>query len=246
LNKASLKPEALKDWLHKTGLTQSDKLLLMLATFDEPVSIASILARGEEAGLRKKVFSNPSAILGRMGGMAIRTPKGWEITDTGRQRLYDLGVSDTAPAVLNVAKGIREHAAEVHDEQTREFLNEAIRCFEYGLLRSAVVMSWLAAVYVLQLYVEQHRLVDFNAEAVRVDSRWKAARTIGELGRMKESDFLDRLVGISVLDKNVKSALQRCLDLRNACGHPTSMKVGVNTVAAHIETLLLNVFARFS
>jgi hypothetical protein len=228
------------------SLTQADKLLLILATFDDPVSVGSILARGEEAGLRSRVFSNPSAVLGRMGGMAIRTPKGWEITDTGKQRLYDLGISDAGPAVLNVAKGIREHVAAVHDEQTREFLNEAIRCFEYGLLRSAVVMSWLAAVYVLQRYVEQNRLADFNAEATRVDSRWKPARTIGDLGRMKESDFLNRLMGISVLDKNVKEALQRCLDLRNACGHPTSMKVGVNTVAAHIETLLLNVFTQFS
>ena len=62
---------------------------------------------------------------------------------------------------------------------------------------------------------------------------------------MREADFLDRLVAISVLGKNVKEELKECLDRRNACGHPNSYKIGANTVAHHIEILLLNVFKKF-
>jgi hypothetical protein len=46
--------------------------------------------------------------------------------------------------------------------------------------------------------------------------------------------------------KNVKEELQNCLKLRNACGHPSSLKVGASRVAAHIEILIQNVFAQFS
>jgi len=39
--------------------------------------------------------------------------------------------------------------------------------------------------------------------------------------------------------------LKTCLDLRNGCGHPNSLKVSVNKSAAHIETLLQNIFEKF-
>lgn len=62
---------------------------------------------------------------------------------------------------------------------------------------------------------------------------------------MDESDFLDRLEGLSIIGKNTKAQLKAALDLRNGCGHPNSLQVGVNKSAAHIETLLQNVFKRF-
>ena len=63
---------------------------------------------------------------------------------------------------------------------------------------------------------------------------------------MKEAEFLRSLVSISMIGKNVKAELKQCLDRRNACGHPNSYKLGKNAVAAHIETLLLNVFGKFA
>jgi hypothetical protein len=62
---------------------------------------------------------------------------------------------------------------------------------------------------------------------------------------MKESELLDRVAALSILGKNVKEELKKCLDLRNACGHPNSLKIGPNAVANHLEILLLNVFNRF-
>jgi hypothetical protein len=106
-------------------------------------------------------------------------------------------------------------------------------------------MSWLAAVDVLHRFVHQKYLAEFNAEAKRVDSRWRDAKTTDDLGRMAEVDFLDRIAGISLVGKNVKKELKDCLDRRNACGHPNSLRVGANTAAHHIEILLLNIFKAF-
>jgi hypothetical protein len=63
---------------------------------------------------------------------------------------------------------------------------------------------------------------------------------------MKEAEFLDVLVALSILGKNVKQELENCLKLRNGCGHPNSLRIGEARVSAHIEILILNVFSRFN
>ena len=46
---------------------------------------------------------------------------------------------------------------------------------------------------VLHKYVHANFLAEFNAEADRVmGKKWKPAKTPDDLGRMRESDFLDR------------------------------------------------------
>jgi hypothetical protein len=90
-------------------------------------------------------------------------------------------------------------------------------------------------------------LKEFNAEAIARDSKWKPAKTADDLGLMKEDTFLDVLQRISVIGKNVKQELKDlCLKLRNGAGHPNSLVFGENRVASHVETLVLNVFAKFT
>ena len=79
----------------------------------------------------------------------------------------------------------------------------------------------------------------------RVDSKWKNAVTTDDFSRLKESDFLDCLVRLSVLGKDVKEQLKECLRRRNSCGHPNSLQISANAAAAHLEILILNVFKRF-
>ncbi len=202
-------------------------------------------ARARECGFKISEAWNISSTLSRSDGRAINTPNGWEITEAGRQHLRDLGIDKIAPEAKQVAHDLRSELANIRDADTKAFVEEAVKCFEFGLYRSAVVMSWLAAVDVFHKYVHAHRLADFNGEASRVDPKWKNAVTPDDLGRMKESDFLDRLVAISVLNKNVRKELGNCLDRRNGCGHPNSLKLSANTAAHHLEILLLNVFKVF-
>jgi hypothetical protein len=88
-------------------------------------------------------------------------------------------------------------------------------------------------------------LAAFNAEAIRRDAKWKTAKTRDDLARMKEADFLNVLEAISVIGKSVKQELEGCLRLRNGAGHPNSLRMGEARVAAHLESLIQNVFAQF-
>lgn len=238
-----LKSDELKQWLHK-DLGKLDKVLLILATQNEPVPVSKINELAEAAGFRAMRKWNVSATLGASKGKAIRT-SGWELTDAGRMHVRGLGVASISPAAMQVAVDLRTHLAKITDQQTRDFVEEAIKCHEAELYRSAIVMSWLGAVDVLQKHVHQNHLAAFNAEAARVNGKWKTAASQDDIGKMAEGDFLDRIEALSIIGKNVKAELKKCLDLRNGCGHPNSLKVSVNKSAAHIETLLQNVFEKF-
>lgn len=239
-----LKSDDLKDWLHR-DLPRLDKLLLVLASSDDPLSVSQMKERAASAGFRepKNRNWNISQTLGGSKGRAIRASDGWELTDAGKLHLRNLGVSKVSPAAMQVAVDLRAYLDGVTDPDTRNFVEEAIRCHQAELYRSAIVMSWLGAVDVLHKHVHAHHLASFNAEATRIiGKKWKAAKTTDDIGRMVESDFLDRLEGLSIIGKNAKAQLKAALDLRNGCGHPNSLKVSANKSAAHIETLLQNVF----
>lgn len=72
------------------------------------------------------------------------------------------------------------------------------------------------------------------------------AKTVDDLARMKEYEFLKVLEAVSVIGGSVKAELEACLKLRNGCRHPNSLQVSESRVASHVEILVLNVFSVFS
>ncbi|MCL4295383.1 MAG: hypothetical protein KJ077_06630 [Anaerolineae bacterium] len=154
---------------------------------------------------------------------------------------------DTSQSLNRLAKDVilelKKHLTDIGDENSIEFIQEAIACFENKLFRAAVVLSWVGTVSVLQNHIINKRLTDFNIEAKRRNPKWRDAQSVDDLGQMKESELLDVLEYLSVIGNNVKLELKKCLQLRNSCGHPNSLSVGPNQVAAHLETLILNIFS---
>jgi hypothetical protein len=189
---------------------------------------------------------NPSSTLIRSKGLAIRVPGGWELTESGKSHLHNIGVAAVSPAAVKIASDLRSHLVKIQSETTRAFVEEAIKCYEAELLRSAIVMSWIAAVDVLHRVTVKGFLSAFNKEAKSLNPRWKDAANEDGVGRMGEEDFLNRIAAINVIGKNQKDELLKALKLRNGCGHPNSLKVGPNMVASHLETLILNVFEQFN
>ena len=234
----------LEKWLHH-HFAQRDKLLLILSSIDAPCQVRDIRERAKGAGFRIPATWNLSNSLGRSKGLAVRTPKGWKITESGKQRLKNLGVTGISPAAVQIATDLRKEFSNIRDNKSRFFIEEAIKCYEAELYRSAIVMSWIGAVAVLHNHVHTKCLMKFNAEAKRVDSKWKDAITTDDLCKMGEADFLDRTASLSIIGKDVKKELRNCLDRRNSCCHPNSLQISTNTVAHHVEVLLLNVFKRF-
>lgn len=241
-------PEAaLKDLLSQSQFVNIDKVLIIIAVDDRRgKQIKEIKEIATRAGLRAIQNWNVSALLARSKGLAVRTGNGWELTSAGCQHVMKLVGPLSGTPTPKVAASLRAHLSHLSNIDTSKFVEEAIACYEAKLYRAAVVLSWLGAVAVLYDYVVSNKLSDFNTEASRRNAKWKPAKTIDDLARMKEHDFLDIIETISIIGKSVKQELDGCLKLRNGCGHPNSLKIAEHRVAGQIETLILNVFSKFT
>jgi hypothetical protein len=242
-----LEEERLKDLLHDRSQSQKDRLLLVLAADGAtPKSVSAIRDIAVRNGLRTAKSWKPASILGGDRSCAVLTPAGWELTSAGKARVRPLMKAEVPELpTAKPAADLRSHLGRLQSTETVTFLAEAVACLEAGHLRAAIVLSWVGAVSVLYQNVASHHLAAFNAEALARDAKWKQAKSTDDLARMKEHDFLNVLESLSVIGKNVKTELQQCLSLRNACGHPNSLRVGRSRAASHIEVLLLNVFEKF-
>lgn len=237
---------ALKNLLHESGFTNTEKLLLCSAfDSDTPKSVSTIKDIAKKAGFRSVDKWNISLLLSRSGGLAIRTDDGWELTSKGEARVAQLAGGIVAGSIPKIASSLRSHLSSISNHDTAAFLEEAIRCYETKLYRSAVVLSWVGATSLLYDHVVAHVLSEFNSEALKRDPKWKPAKSKDDLANLKEHTFLQILHSISVIGKSVKDELEGCLKLRNGCGHPNSLKIGESRVSGHIETLMLNVFSKF-
>jgi hypothetical protein len=234
----------LKELLHNRGVTKRDKVLALIAAEGgKGVSAKELKARAAAAGLRAVKKWDISTTL-RNGGGASFTDAGWELVRPGRERLEQL-VGPLGGPARKAAIDLRSVAAGISSSEVLAFVTEAIACLEARLLRAAVVLSWVGAVSQLYQYVIAEELPNFNVEASRRDSRWRPAKSVDDLARMKELDFLNVLEAISVIGKSVKQTLLHSLTLRNGCGHPNSLSLGESAVAYHIEGLILNVFTKY-
>lgn len=236
----------LKNLLHQPGFTNIDKLLLCMA-FDvnTPKSVLSIKNLAKKAGFRLVDKWNVSSLLSGSKGLAIRTDDGWELTESGKEKVTQLAGGAISGVTPKIASSLRSHLSTISNHDTVTFLEEAIRCYETKLYRSAVVLSWVGATSLLYDYVVAHKLVEFNVEATKRDPKWKVAKNNDDLANLKEHTFLQLLYSISMIGKSVKDELEGCLKFRNGCGHPNSLKIGESRVSGHIETLMLNVFSKF-
>lgn len=242
-----LNKDSFQTLLVNPKVSRLDKLLLILfwdSESEKPIS--KIKEIGSENGLRECLKWNISDTLSKGKGKASLIKGNWVLTVPGKAYLAKQNYLEEKKSIVkNDVADLRNHLISISNPQTRSFIEEAINCLETGQKRAAVVLSWVGATAVLYDEVVKKHLSAFNSEALKRDAKWKNATTSDDLGKMKEFDFLNILESISVIGKNVKQELQQCLQLRNGCGHPNTLAIGIRKVSAHIEILMLNVFSKF-
>lgn len=243
-----LSQDWLIDLLHRPELSITDKLLgVLLDSESSEKTVDEIRATCLPIHPKLTNYASLSTFLqsARKQGRVAMVNGKWRLLQAGRDYLSTKGVS--SPSVLTrPQEDIRVYLSKISNPEIRSFVQETMLCLEAGALRAAVVMSWVGAVAILYEHVLKHHLTDFNQEAKRRNlQKGKDATTLDNLAAMKESDFLDVLEGINVFGKNTKQELQSCLQRRNGCGHPNTHIIGAQTVAHHIEVLILCVYSKF-
>ncbi|MEO0700779.1 MAG: hypothetical protein AAFY80_01445 [Pseudomonadota bacterium] len=225
--------------------SQADKCVVALSFFDAPTQPKTVSELLVSAGIIEAVNWPVATRLANAGTRVAKTKRGYVLSSTGRKWIETLQ-PDSIGGAVRVRRDLRKQLQSVRNQSVRTFVEEAVTAFENGLFRSAVVMSWLAAVHVLHVEVFANHRHDFDKEMTKRQRDWRKLKGTDDFGRMKEAEFLDRLTDISVINKTVKAELKTCLDRRNGCGHPNTYALSENVVAHHLEVLLLNIFNRFT
>lgn len=128
----------------------------------------------------------------------------------------------------------------------KEFLKEAIDCFEIGANRAAIIMTWILAMDHLFAYILAHKLVDFNIAL----SKDKGVKIVSvsqrdDFTEIKETKFIELCRAAGIVSNDVRKILDQKLGTRNSCAHPSGVTVNKSKVIDFIEDLIDNVILKF-
>jgi hypothetical protein len=130
----------------------------------------------------------------------------------------------------------------------RDYLNEAVDCYENGAYRGAILMVWTAAIEHLYSVIQIHKngireLEKANvARFVNSPSYRKIAKK-NDLLYLNDNNFLLICEDAGVFNRNVRKLLSERLSTRNMCGHPTGYVLGREEAVVFIESLINNIIS---
>jgi hypothetical protein len=187
-----------------------------------------------------------AALVNRKPKQALKDNRGYYLVLAVRQR-YDkayLGSQST----VEVAKILKDLPASVPDVVEREFLNEALICFEHKAFRAAVVMTWNLAYSHLLEFILTHHLAAFNAKYPFVlPGKWAKAKAkpISAYDDfsvdLQESEVLEIAKSANAISTDVFKVLHSKLGRRNSAAHPSSVVIGQLQMDEFIHDLVTNV-----
>lgn len=166
------------------------------------------------------------------------------------QRLHALPVKDSAvEAPAQALHSLREAAASAPSDY-QDYLDEAVRCYEGGMYRAAVLMVWSACIQHLFSVIDDRRGGTKAMEAANrarfgkgdpPPSSYKKISKTDDLLYFKEANVLLIAEDAGLINRNARGLLDEKLKLRNRCGHPTRYKPGREETVIFIESLLVNI-----
>jgi hypothetical protein len=225
---------------------QCDLLALYLlteggATTVSPSSIASL-----RNALHLPTYSRLSAYLseqtGGRTGRYVKQKGGYVL-----ERSYAAGLKTQylgRPVTRNLATGLRGTLSAVSDPAVKLYLEEAIGCFEGGLLRAAIVMSWCVAYGLFRGWLFRSHLAQFNATT----ATWKVPITIQVLDdfqELTESTVLETARKSGMVSKEEHKILKHLLDGRNSFAHPTTRAMTPAMAEAYIDSVVRDIIPKY-
>lgn len=198
-------------------------------------------------------IEKPSSISPFLADMGNRKPKellrdagGWYMPSTLRDS-YESKYGQRAITV-EVMKLLKDLPAKVPNVAERDFLGEALICFENGAFRAAIVMTWNLAYSHLLEFILKHHLAAFNNKyQVMFPGKWAKAKAAPVSNYddfavdLKESEVLEIAKAANAINNDVYKVLEPKLGRRNSAAHPSSVAIGQLQAEEFIQDLALNV-----
>lgn len=177
-------------------------------------------------------------IVGKQGNRFIL-----RLTSSGQEHVRSLqGLPSKDIEVENDVSSLSRLVTAISDPDVVDYLGEAIRCLQVNALRATVVFLWVGAVKKLREDAFGCGANNVTSAVAKFDPKAKPINKVDDLVLVKESILLLALQELGLVDKNQRTVLEDCLDLRNKCGHPGKYKIGEKKVSSFVEDLVGIVF----
>lgn len=171
-------------------------------------------------------------------------PESADIKDD-EQQLKDVGLpgktGEESKLLIEISESLYESLSRIPNADEQGYIQEALACLDDRVkaYRAAVLMGWAGTIYHLRKKVEVIGFARFcqTYEALSL-GKPKHISHIDDLEFCKDKDFLLVVERMGILDKAIREQLENCLDLRNACGHPTQVAPKIHRVKAFFEDII--------
>jgi DNA-binding MarR family transcriptional regulator len=167
----------------------------------------------------------------------------WSLTESGKGQVRELMGLQAADIEVERDIGTLKLITTIMDAETKDYLQEALKCLGIGALRACIVFVWTGAIRAIQNQVLTFNLILVNAALIKHDPKVRKVTRLDDFAYIKDSLTLLAARELGVLDKNEKDTLEEALNLRNRCGHPSNYKPGVKKTSSFIEDVVSIVFS---
>ncbi|MBX3500341.1 MAG: hypothetical protein KF889_12910 [Alphaproteobacteria bacterium] len=213
----------------KAATAKSLKQCFMDCHLPVPGRIAQYLSEG--------LTSNPV--------LFVKVPEGYRL-ERNRRRIIasSLGVRKE---VVQTSSTLRALESDITDPQTKDFLKEAIDCYEAGANRAAVIMTWVLAFDHFLNWLFSNKLTEFNRQlaAKAGMSKAKTVAKIEDFEEINEDHIITTCRSATIITAGVQKTLKQSLDIRNSAAHPSDVKIGPAKTVATIEDLVENILKKY-
>ncbi len=167
----------------------------------------------------------------------------WALTDAGKEEIRKtLNLPAKDIEIENDVSSIEGLIAKIGEVDVKDYLSESVKCLQVNALRASVVFLWSGAVKKIRDDAFACGALNVTTAVQKHDPKAKPITKADDLVLVKEATLLLASQDLGLFDKNQRSVLESCLDLRNRCGHPGKYKVGPKKVSAFIEDVIGIVF----
>lgn len=232
------------------GKTQKDTLLgcLYLAGPSAVGAIKDLLVK--EGVINKNGYRNISSVLktakdaNGTSCAVLKNGKNWQLTQAGEKYVNDkFGFNRKQQQISQEIDTVLSSLDK--SSPNYEYVTEFAGCFDSKFYRASLVMAWSGAIWLLREHIEQKHLKEFNAAAKKEHANWKPISKAADFENHKDATLLKYGRASGALSKSLANRLEKILDGRNNCGHPSEARIGEVEILGHIEFLVKNVYAKY-
>lgn len=153
----------------------------------------------------------------------------------------------TLPHVKDIQekrKDLRELLPKIKDGDQNSFLDEAMKCLEFGAYRASIIMTWNLTIDHLYNYVLDKKLSEFNAYLNTLGNSIHISNK-DHFSKLKESEFIVACKKSDTISQDVRKILDNKLGIRNSCAHPSTVIIKHTKAVDFIDDLVTNVLLKY-